>query len=106
MRPRAAGPGRRVANRRSAAGKAVLALAALLAALALVAWRQSTARETMAELDEVVRQLALAADERQELDRRVASVEKRSWVEAEVGRRLGLRPPRDGEVVIPSGGSR
>lgn len=91
-------------SRRRAAGRVVVALAAVLGALALVAWRQSKARETMANLEDVVRELAVAADEREELLRLLARVEGRSWVAAEAARRLGLRPPGDGEVVIPSGG--
>ncbi len=91
-------------SRRRAAGRVAVALAAVLGALALVAWRQSQARETMAQLEEVVRELAVAADEKEELVRLLARVEGRAWVAAEAARRLGLRPPRDGEVVIPSGG--
>lgn len=91
-------------SRRRAAGRVVVALVAVLGALALVAWRQSKARETMANLEDVVRELAVAGDEREELLRQLARVEGRSWVAAEAARRLGLRPPRDGEVVIPSGG--
>lgn len=87
------------------AGRAVVGLAAVLAALALVAWRQSKARETMAELEDVVRELAVAGDEREALERALGRVEGRAWVAAEAGRRLGLRPPGDGEVVIPSEGA-
>ena len=91
--------------RRRVAGRAVVALAALLSALALVAWRQSKARETTAELEDVIRELAVAADEREELLRVLARVEGRAWVAAEAAGRLGLRPPGDGEVVLPSGGA-
>lgn len=91
-------------SRRRAAGRVVVALVAVLGALALVAWRQSKARETMANLEDVVRELAVAGDEREELLRQLARLEGRTWVAAEAARRLGLRPPRDGEVVIPSGG--
>ena len=87
------------------AGRVVVGLVAVLAALALVAWRQSEARETMAELEDVVRELAVAGDEMEELVRVLARVEGRAWVAAEARRRLGLRPPGDGEVVIPSGGA-
>lgn len=93
-------------SRKGSVGRAVLALAAVVGALTLVAWRQSTARETMAALDDVVRELALAADEREELARRLVVIEGRSWIGAEAARRLELRPPTEREVVIPSGGFR
>lgn len=93
-------------SRKGSVGRTVLALAAVVGALTLVAWRQSTARETMAALDDVVRDLALAADEQEELARRLVVIEGRSWIGAEAARRLGLRPPTEREVVIPSGGFR
>lgn len=93
-------------SKKSSVGRAVLALAAVVGALTLVAWRQSTARETMRALEDVVRELALAADEHEELVRRLVATEGRSWVGAEAARRLGLRPPTEREVVIPSGGFR
>ncbi len=76
----------------------------MLAALALVAWRQSTTRETMQRLQDVERELAIAADERETLVRRLTQIEARPRVAAEAARRLGLRPPNDHEVVIPAGG--
>ncbi len=92
------------AGAKSIAGRAAFATAALLAALALVAWRQSTTRETMQEIEEIGRDLAIAADEREELARRVSQLEARPHVAAEAAERLGLRSPSDHEVVIPAGG--
>lgn len=83
--------------------RAGIALAAMLAALALVAWRQSTTRETMQRLQDVERELAISADAREELARQVTQLEARPRIAAEAARRLGLRPPDDHEVVIPAG---
>lgn len=86
--------------------RAIFALAILLASLTVVAWRQSTTRETMEQLDTVERELALVADEREELARELTGLEGRPWIGAEAARRLGMRPPSEKEVVITSGGSR
>lgn len=85
--------------------RAIFALAILLASLTVVAWRQSTTRETMAELDAAERELALAADELEELARELAGLGSRQWIGAEAARRLGMRPPNEQEVVITSGGT-
>jgi len=83
----------------------IFALAILLASLTAVAWRQSTTRETMAALDAADRELALAADEHEEVVRELTALESRPWIGAEAARRLGMRPPSEQEVVITSGGS-
>ncbi len=93
-------------SRKRRARQAVLALAAVLAALAAVAWRQSTARETMEALDRADRELAIVLDEREEVARELLTVEGRGWIAAEAERRLGLRLPTQREVIITSGGSR
>ena len=85
-------------------GRVVLVLTLYGLALTVVAWRQSTTRETMEEIGRLSRELAVAADEREELARDVLGLEQRPWVVAEAARRLGLRPPREEEVVIMSGG--
>lgn len=87
-------------------GRAVLVLALYPLALTVVAWRQSTTRETMEEVGRLTRDLAVAADEREELARDLLALEQRQWVVAEAARRLGLRPPREDEVVFTSGRSR
>lgn len=88
------------------ARRAVFALAAVLAALAAVAWRQSTTRETMEELDRAGRELAVVLDERQRVARDLRAVEGWGWVAGEAARRLGLRPATQREVIITAGGSR
>ena len=91
---------------RPGTGRAIIALVAFSAALTAVAWRQSTTRETMEELDQVARELAIAADEQEELRRQLVSLEGRPWIGAEAARRLGLRAPSERELVITSGGGR
>lgn len=90
---------------RARVGRVILVLTLYAAALTVVAWRQSTTRETMEEIGRLTRELAVAADERKELARDLLGVEQRPWVVAEAGRRLGLRPPREEELVFTSGGS-
>lgn len=90
---------------RATMGRVVLVLALYAAALTVVAWRQSTTRETMEEIGRLSRELAVAADEREELARDLVGLEQRPWVVAEAARRLGLRPPREEELVFTSGGS-
>ena len=92
-------------SRRRRAPTVVFALAAIVAALAAVAWRQSKTRETMQELARVERDLAVALDEREGVAREVVALESR-WVTAEAARRLGLRPPAESEIVITSGAAR
>ena len=84
----------------------VLALAAVLGALAAVAWRQSATRGTMEELDRSERELAVAEDEREEVERELMAVQEWGWVHREASRRLGLRPATQREVVITTGVSR
>ena len=90
---------------RARMGRVVLMLTLYAAALTVVAWRQSTTRETMEEIGRLSRELAVAADEREELARDLLGLEQRPWVVAEASRRLGLRPPREEELVFTSGGS-
>lgn len=86
------------------AGRAVIVLVALTGSLAVLAWRQSTTLETLEELDRLDRELAVLADRREELIRELVGIEKRPWMLAEAGRRLGLRPASEREVILASGG--
>ena len=88
---------------RARVGRVVVVLTLYAAALTVVAWRQSTTRETMEEIGRLSRALAVAADEREELARDLVGLEQRSWVVGEAARRLGLRPPREEEVVFTPG---
>jgi len=78
----------------------VLAVALLLAGLSSVAWRQSRAREELAELDAVRREISLMIAERNELVNRIQSLESLGRVIPEAERRLDMRLPKDGEIVL------
>ena len=93
-------------KKRNLLPQAVLLLVVVPTSLTAVAWRQSTARETMEALAAAERELAIAIDEREELARDLAAMETRPWVGGEAARRLGMRAPTEEEVVIASGGDR
>lgn len=84
----------------------ISALVVALASLTAVAWRQSTTRETLDELDGIERELAVAIEEAEGLARDLHAIETRSWIGAQAATRLGMRAPSEQEVVIVSGGSR
>ncbi len=86
--------------------KGFVALAAVLASLTTVAWRQSTARETMQELEDAAVELAVAVEEREALARQLAEIEKRSWIGEEAAARLDMRVPSEQELVMTSGDAR
>ena len=73
-------------------------------ALAAVAWRQSATGETMAEIATLANEIVAAADRRDELERELLRMDRR-WVVEEAGRRLGMRPPTEEEIVIAPGGA-
>ncbi len=83
---------------------AAVVIAAHGMALAAVAWRQSATRETMAEIATLAAEIVVAADRRDELERELLRMDRR-WVVEEAGRRLGLRPPTEEEIVIAPGGA-
>jgi cell division protein FtsL len=87
----------------SAVSWTALMVAVLLAALSLVTWRQARTRESLAELDELRREISLAEAERSELERRIQFLESRGRVVAEARERLGMKTPASGEIVILSG---
>jgi hypothetical protein len=85
--------------------RAAGAVGVLLVALGLVVWRQSRALEALAAVDEVRSHRALLEAERTELERRIQTLESRGWVLPQAERRLGLRTPQAGEIVILPGES-
>jgi cell division protein FtsL len=87
-------------SRLSGPSLVALASAALLAALSLVAWRQTRAVEALAELDRVRRETSLVMAERSELVRRVQVLESRGRVVPEARARLGMHTPDASQVVI------
>jgi cell division protein FtsL len=84
----------------SAPLRAALAVAALLASLSLVAWRQSRALERLGELDGARKEMALALAEGAELRRRIQYLESYGRVVAAARERLGMHVPDASEQVL------
>ena len=83
--------------------RVALAVAALLASLSLVAWRQSRALETMEALDHLRREKSLAVAERVELERRIHHLESRARVVPAARERLEMHMPDASEIVYLPG---
>lgn len=67
-----------------------LGVALLLGSLSLVMWRQARAMETLAEVDALQREQALARAEGVELKRRIQVLESRGRVVPAASSRLGM----------------
>lgn len=67
-----------------------LGVALLLGSLSLVMWRQARAMETLAEVDALQREQALARAEGEELRRRIQVLESRGRVVPAANSRLGM----------------
>lgn len=78
----------------------------LLGALGMVTWRQSRALESLASLDELHRQMSVAAAERVELEREILVLASRARVVPEARERLGMHIPEGVELVTLPGDSR
>ena len=87
----------------SGTSRVALAVAALLASLSLVAWRQSRALETLAELDRVRREKTLASVEVEELRARIHHLESRSRMVPVARERLGMKMPDASQIVYLPG---
>ena len=90
-------------TRLAGTGRVVLAVAALLASLSLVAWRQARALTALEVLDDLRREVTLGEAERADLDRRIQFLESRGRVVSEAAVTLGMRKADAGEIVILSG---
>ena len=84
----------------STPGLVALSVAALLASLSLVAWRQSRAFEAHSVLDGVRRERSVAEAERGELLRRIQYLESRGRVVPEARNRLGMHTPAASEIAL------
>ena len=82
---------------------ATLVMALLLAALSLVTWRQARAREALADLDGLRRELSLMTAERNDLGNRILVLESRGRVIPAARDRLGMRTPDSAEIVWLAG---
>jgi cell division protein FtsL len=81
----------------------VLAVAALLVALSLVTWRQARALETLAAVDSVRREQALARAEWEELVRRIQVLESRGRVVPAARERLGMEIAPSTVLLVEDG---
>lgn len=79
-----------------------LGFAGVLAALSFVAWRQSSAFETLRRLEALRADRALLEAEHWELRHRIEQLESRARVEPAARRELRMHVPRGGEIVILS----
>lgn len=93
-------------KRLSGSSLVALAVAALLASLTLVAWRQGRALEGLAALDAVRTEVSVAIAERDELARRIQRLESRSHVVEVAEQRLGMHTPEAAEIVYLTGALR
>lgn len=81
-------------------GRAAVTIALLVGALGYVTWRQSRALETLAEWDELRRQVAVARAQVVELDREIQVLTSRARVVPEARARLDMHTPDASELVI------
>ena len=77
-----------------------LSVAAFLAALSLVAWRQGRAREVMVERELVREEIALETEVRAELLGKIRHLESRRRVVRDAELLLGLRVPDAVDLVL------
>ena len=85
--------------------RAVLAMAALLAALSFVAWRQGRAYDLHRQVEGVRNELSLAQSERTQLNRDIRVLRSRERIVRVARELLGLRPPAGQVRVIQGGGA-
>jgi cell division protein FtsL len=80
-----------------------LAVAALLASLSLVSWRQRQALDTLEHLDDLRQECAMEAANLEELEGRIRRLESRGRVVSEAEARLGMRRAVSSDIVILPG---
>jgi cell division protein FtsL len=77
-----------------------LAVAAFLASLSLVSWRQRQALDTLERVDSLKQECALEGANREELENRIRHLESRGRLVAVAERRLGMREASSSDIVI------
>ena len=81
-------------------GRAAVTVALLLGSLGFVTWRQSRSLETLADWDQVRRQVSVARAQVVELDRDIQVLTSRARVVPEARTRLGMHTPDASELEI------
>ncbi len=83
--------------------RVALALAALLAALSVVTWRQMRALEALEELHDLGQRIEVVSAVRKDLLGEIQYLESRGRVVPEARERLGMHTPAAHEIVYLSG---
>ena len=81
-------------------GRSAVTFAVLLASLGFVTWRQSRALETLAEWDELRREVLVARAQVVEFDREIQALTSRARIVPEARTRLGMHTPDGSELVF------
>lgn len=90
-------------NRVGTPMRIAVSVAAFLASLSLVAWRQGRAYEVMSALDHARDEISLAQAERSDLQSDVQAYQSRAWVLPQARERLGMHVADAGEMVMLAG---
>lgn len=80
--------------------RVALAVAAFLASLSLVSWRQGRALDTLADLDALREETSLEAANLEELEGRIRYLESRGRVTEDAQKRLGMRKAMGADLVL------
>jgi len=80
--------------------KVALAVAAFLASLSLVSWRQREALDTLRDLETLLQETAVEAGTQEELESRIRILESRARVTREAEERLGMRVAEGSDIVL------
>ena len=80
--------------------KVALAVAAFLASLSLVSWRQGEALDTLRDLENLLQETAVEAGTQEELEGRIRILESRARVTREAEVRLGMRVAEGSDIVL------
>lgn len=83
--------------------RAVFGVVVLLAALALVPWRQSRALEVQTHLAQLRSQMTVDVSQRDSLEREIQFLSSRARVVPAARQRLGMHTPAATELVILPG---
>ena len=79
--------------------KVALAVAAFLASLSLVSWRQREALDTLRDLETLLQETTMETGTREELESRIRFLESRARVIGEAEERLGMRVAQDSDII-------
>ena len=90
-------------RRMSDSKRVAIALAALLASLSVVTWRQMRALETLEELHDLGQEIEVVLAVRKDLRGEIQYLESRGRVVPEARERLGMHNPAADEIVYLSG---